>query len=193
MRYFSVNQQLVFNNPPVNYCVALKIFDDEVLLKAITSYFYDLTIDGVEYQSNSSLLAVDPLNVSTAVDSSEFKFQLADPDFLEGPYIESNYVGKEVEIYLVFIDPDTDEPLTNLEDVFLVYSGYGNKTEYLIDSSASGEVVLQITCSNPMADLDHKKAMYLSKDFVRGRNPLDESCDQVYSGSGRLQLKWGKS
>jgi hypothetical protein len=192
MILFTENQLLVFANKPVEFCHTIKISDETGLVKAITSHHTDLLIDGITYLADGSLLALDPPKITTSVDRTEFKFQLADPNFLEGNEAEYGYIGKEIEIRTVFKHPITKQMLTTLADTLLTYSGYGDGTSYLIGSREIGEVVLQVSCSSPLADLDGKRAMYTSRDYVRGRNPKDSSCDMVYSGSGKLQLKWGK-
>jgi hypothetical protein len=186
------NQLLVFANKPIVFCHTIKIEDDTGIIKAITSYHSNLVIDGVTYLADGSLLGLDPPKITTSVDREQFKFQLADPGFLEGNEAEYGYIGKEIEIRTIFQHPTTKEMLINLEDTLLNYSGYGDGTSYLIDSKEFGEVVLQVSCSSPLADLDGKRSMYASRDYVRGRNFKDSSCDMVYSGSGKLQLKWGK-
>jgi hypothetical protein len=189
---FTTNQLLVFSTPPIDFCYTIKISDDIALVKAITSHHSNLIIAGVTYLADGSLLGIDPPRVSTSVDRESFKFQLSDPNFLEGESAVSGYIGKEIEIRMIFRDPTTELMLTNVEDTLLIYSGYGDGTSYLINSREIGESILQVTCSSPLADLDHKKSMYASRDYVRGRNYQDSSCDQVYAGSGKLQLKWGK-
>ena len=44
-----------------------------------------------------------------------------------------------------------------------------------------------------MADLDAVKPFYTTKDFVRQLNPDDSCFDQIYHGSGFVNLNWGKA
>ena len=91
-----------------------------------------------------------------------------------------------------FVNPTTKLPELNLNDTILIYSGTIDGTGYSINTAEIGNSILNVTCSSPMGDLDFRRPIYTTKDSMRSRDPSDTSCDQIYEGSGQLQLKWGK-
>jgi hypothetical protein len=102
-----------------------------------------------------------------------------------------------IEARLCFIkndaNPDNRLPLTTLTDTLLIYRGKINGASYLIQTEEIGEVILQVTGASPMADLNLKKSIYLSRDYIRNKNPNDACCDMIYAGSGTLGLRWGRT
>jgi len=185
------NLQTVLSADHVDYFYLIKIFDDSTVHNTLTTFHRDITMgDGLTYLADGTLAAIDPPKSTTSVDRDQFMFALADPDFLQGSFASAGYIGKEVDARLGFMSNEV--PLTAMADTLFFYNGYVDGTGYRVDTKSEGEALLQITCSSPMADLDQKKGLYLSRDFVRNRNPTDSCCDQIYSGSGKLQLKWGR-
>jgi hypothetical protein len=163
------------------------------LIKNVTNNPYDITLsDSSTYLSDGTLLSIDPPQMNSSVDREQYKISFADPNFAEGEYASDGLIGSKVKNRLCFIGSD-GYPLTSIADTVLVYAGRVDGTAYVVKTGTTGEAILQITCASPMADLDYKKGLITSKDFVRGRNSDDSSCDMVYGGSGVLQLRWGKT
>jgi len=179
---------------PTNYFYLLKITNElGVVTKAITTHPATISISGTNYVSSGSIIRLDPPQMTTSVDREQYKIVLSDPDFTEGAEADANMTGFDVEVRMGFLNASTKLPMLTLAQTILMYAGIIDGVSYLIKTEVQGEVLFQITCSSPLADLDLKRAMYCSKDYMRGRYPTDSSCDQVYGGSGVLQLKWGKS
>jgi hypothetical protein len=182
--------QEILSRPTIEYTslITVKKFENG-LDKKITDNPFDVTVPGLgTFISDGSLLLVDMFKISSSVDREEFSFNLSDPGFLFASSLEKGVINKRVMCHLVFYDYDElydDEAL-------LIYSGYGGSSAYVVNTSEKGEAYVKISCTSPMSDLDQKKGIYLSKEFMRNQNPNDSSCDQVYAGSGNLQLKWGK-
>jgi hypothetical protein len=187
--------QAVMATKPVSYFHTVKVYDRAgTVIKAVTSHHSNVVLsDNVQYLADGSLQSVSPPSIGTSVDRSQYTLVISDPSINEGVFAETGLVGKKLAVRLCFLAHDTKTPLTNLSDTFLVYQGYGDNTAYKMDTNEIGDVLLQLICSSPMADLDHKKSIYLSRDYIRNRNPNDSSCDMIYGGSGILQLKWGKA
>jgi len=162
------------------------------VVKSVTTNSYDIIINGITYYADGTLLALDPPQISTNVNREQFKISFADVNFLESSKADHGLIGSNVEVRTGFLDNTNNSPILNLADTFIVYKGKVDGTGYAIRMENQGECVLQITCASPMADLDFKRAMTCSREYVRGRHPTDSSCDQVYNGSGGLALKWGK-
>jgi hypothetical protein len=122
-----------------------------------------------------------------------------DPTFELRAYFETGLVGRKVNVYYGFFNTlDVElggalpgQPLTALEDIALVYRGLIDSHGYTI--SADDEIEVVIECSSPVANLDAKKVMISSKDYLRQIGmPNDTSFDQVYAGSKAIDLLWGK-
>jgi len=179
-------------NKPTDYFHCVKIIDNNsAVWKSITTHHTNVVIDGVTYIPGN-IIKIDNPKISTSVDREIFKVAFSDPSFADGSVVETSLVGYKMEVRLCFLDYQTKAVLTTITDTLLVYAGRVEGATYVIRTEEQGEVALQITCSSPMGDLDMKRSMYLSKDFIRGRNPTDSSCDTIYGGSGILTLKWGK-
>ncbi len=158
-----------------------------------TSYYVDVVLsDNRIFAADGHLAAVDPPQLTSTVDREIFKIAIADANFSHGELIEDDLVGKPAEVRLVLIDPVTGQPELNIVNTILVYEGQIEGAAYTIETATIGTVGLSISCSSPMADLDLRKPVFLSKDYMRGIDPSDSTCDQIYEGSGQIKLKWGK-
>jgi len=190
---FSAAMITAMSTQPVDYFHMIKIVNElGAVTKAVTTHWANVLINSVTYLADGSLVRFDPPQITTTVDREQYKFILADPSFNEAAATEASLVGHRVEVRVGVLHATTKQPLTNLSDTLLVYAGRIDGASYNIKTDRIGESLLQITCASPLADLDMKRMLYCSRDFVRGRHPDDSSCDQVYGGSGVLALKWGK-
>jgi hypothetical protein len=190
---FSPTVVEVLAQPTIESFYLVRVLDGATVMYSTTSYFRDITLsNGTIYYSDGRLLSVDTPQLSSSVDRELYKIAIADPDFNSSEAADAGLVGKQVEVRLCFVSHITKNPLTNIADCPLVYKGTVEGTNYTIETATVGESVLSISCSSPMSDLDLRRPIYLSKDTVSSRNPLDTCCDQIYEGSGQLTLKWGK-
>jgi hypothetical protein len=144
------------------------------------------------YFSDATLVTIDPPQMSTNVDREQYKITLADPMLEKMTSVRNNLVGKVLEGRLGFVNHYTGTPYLEIADCPIVYKGRIDGASYLIKTNEFGESILQITGSSPMRNLDMKKSLFISRDFVRQRDATDSSCDQIYEGSGAITLKWGK-
>ena len=183
-------------SPSIDFCYTVKIVElDGTLVKAITSNSYDLVLSDAAtvYVADGTLVSVQPPKSSTVVDRAMYELVIADPLFMEGTKADNGYISNFVEVRMILLGGTPKMPLTNIEDTYLMYAGRVDGTAYRVNTNTIGEAVLKIKCSSPMANLDHKKGLYLSRDATRNRNPNDTCCDDIYFGSRTVQLKWGKS
>ena len=158
----------------------------------LTSYPTNLEVPGKGlFLATDMIKDLDRLQNSSVVDRSLYTIELVDSGMTLGAFYEDNLVGADVEAYVGFVDYVTKQP--ELNDLFLAYKGKVESFGYKIDSDEQGEVTSQIICSNPMMDLDAVRPFYTSKDFLRQINVNDSAFDQVYQGSGIVNLLWGKS
>lgn len=200
MILFSPNLVYVFQNSPIEHFYLLKIWRyvdgvEEVVERCTTTGF-DLLMtpegggDPELYEANNRLVGLDTPQSNSTVDREQFKVVISDNEFAAGPYLENGLIGCKAEARIGFFKDGV--PLTDMADTILSYAGRVDGVGYLVKTEEQGEGLLEITCASPMADLEMKKGVFLSKDFVRGRNPSDSSCDQIYGGSSAVSMKWGK-
>jgi hypothetical protein len=194
MIQFSANIMSEVNAGNVETFYLLSIRNgDGSLERASTTHAIAITMgDGVTYLANDQIVAADPPKLSTTVDREQYRVTLADPSFENAEAADSGMVGKTLETRIGFVNSTTGLPYTAMADTFIIYKGRIDGAALTVKTAELGESNLDITCASPMAVLDMKKPLYLSKDFIRGRQASDSSCDQVYEGSGSLVLKWGK-
>lgn len=194
MRLFSANvtAALARDDTETIYLVRITDVAGTVLISS-TTFFEQVTLsNGYVYAANGTLVAADPPQLSTTVDREQYKLTFADPEFAAGAHAENGLIGKKLDVRLGFIDFTTGLPFTDVADTFIVYKGRIDGTSYKITTNELGEAILQITGTSPMLSLDMQKGVYLSKNEVRQRNPLDSCADQIFEGSGPTTLKWGK-
>ena len=157
-----------------------------------TTFFHDLSIGSDTYDAKGLIVGLDPPQRTSVVDREQYSIVLSDPDFSMGADLDKGMLGNKVELRLGFVSHLTKKPVLRLEATLLIYKGYLDETGYKVSTGPQGETQLTLSCSSPMADLDSKKGLLLTKDQIRNRNPNDSSCDQIYLGSGSSILKWGK-
>lgn len=191
---FSTAVVEILSQPTIESFYLVRIMNGVTELYSTTSYFRNITLsNGVTYYSDGRLLSVDAPQLSSTVDRELYRIAIADPDFNSGAAADAGLIGKQAEVRLCFVSHSTKMPLTSVADCPTVYKGTVEGTSYSIETAGVGESVLSLSCSSPMADLDLRRPIYLSKDTTSSRNPLDTFCDQIYEGSGQLTLKWGKA
>lgn len=185
---FSTAISNLLQNPSVEafYCVTIGSYKT-------TTFYSNVTLsNGETFLSDGRLLSVDAPRISATVDRELFKVTLADPDFLLGAQFQTGLVGNNFEIRIILVDPVTNQPYLNLNDSILSYKGIIDNMGYSIETSNQGESILAISGSSPMNDLDLTKNFYTSREYIKTKYPDDTCFDQIYEGSGPVNLKWGK-
>ena len=119
-----------------------------------------------------------------------YKIKLCDSSMSMLGFYEGGAVGKVGAVRVGFVDYNTGIPDT--ANTILIYKGVIESFKYQVDTDEQGEVIAEIICSNPMADLDAVRPYYTSKDFIKQLSSDDTAYDQVYNGAGTVSLKWGK-
>jgi hypothetical protein len=158
-----------------------------------TTHVTDVSVDSVTYVSDGSVVAVDPPQLSSTVDRQLFKIQLLDLGIGLGSMADFGMLGKPVTVYMGVIDPTTGDPHEDISDYLLVYSGNVDGSGYTFDTRVKGSRVFTLSCTTPMGDLDLKRPIYTSQDYLDKNHAGDISYQQVYEGSGPIEVKWGKS
>ena len=186
MIQLNARQIALLSQPVINAFHCVQIAD-----MRFTSFSSDLMLADGFYLSSNVLLAIEHPRMTSTVDRDLYKIVLADSTFNFGAIYESSLIGAPAAVRLGIVDHYTNEP--DLQNMFIIYKGIIQGFDYEIDTAERGEVTSTITCSNPMADLDAVKPFYTTKDFVRQLNPDDSCFDQIYHGSGSVNLNWGKA
>jgi hypothetical protein len=221
MLTFSSNIQTALARDTIEAFYMLRILNyDNTVMYASTTYATDVQLlsSGVAvathfYYSDGSIMSVDPPQLNTNVDREQYRAVIACSDlYSTAPQVDANtgkitltnnsftqlantnanLVGLTIEGRLGFVNVDTYAPYLELVDTILVYKGRIDGVNYSIKTNEIGEALLQLTGSSPMRNLDRKKSIFLSRDYIRQVNANDSSCDQIYEGSGAITLKWGK-
>lgn len=158
----------------------------------LTSHSRDMVVNGVTYLGNGALQSIEPRQMSSVVDRQLFKFSLLDVGIPWGVSAENGMVGLAVKAYMGVLNPVTGRPFSNLTDYLELYTGVVDSVGYKIQTSEQGSKIFVVTCASPMNDLDMKRPVYTSQDFMNKNHPGDTSYEQVFEGSGPIEVKWGK-
>lgn len=196
MRTLNATQQAILQQPVIEafYILQIEIPAGSNNFKRLSTYFTDIALsDGRVFTGNSGIVSIDPPQASTSVDTEKYTIVIADPDFNLGFFSENGIIGAPAEVRLVLINNVTKLPETTLANTILVYKGQVDSTSYKVGTSPLGESLFNITCGSPVSNLSAVKSVYASKTFMREKiNTADSSFDQVYQGSGKIRVKWGK-
>jgi hypothetical protein len=170
-----------------------------------TSLPYSIVMsDGITYNHDNGLVAVEPPRLSTTVDRESYKITFADPQFLMRSYFEAGAVGDSIVVRIGFLNPTTGlmtgsdgvsvapgMPFRDLRDTIMSYGGVVDNHGYTLDFG-EGNVRATIEGSSPMADLDLVKTFQTSKECINQFRSGDTSYDQIYQGAQGIVYKWGK-
>ena len=154
----------------------------------LTSYSRDIDYGGNTYTSDGGLFEIDTPKLSSIIDREAYKVIVADLDDAMLADIRANVVGKDITVRLGFIDPDTNQPLLEPQNILYVYRGFVDSPEVVNNWESK---LASIEGTSPMADLDMVNSYVTSRDSLKQRNNNDTSFDEIYDSS-ELDLKWGK-
>ena len=165
-----------------------------------TTLPYDYTYEGELYLHDNGLMSLDPPRMSDILDREAYSIKIADPEFLLRPFLEggtltAQFTGANIKVMggLINIYGVTEfgtAPNTPYPDVMVLYAGYLDEAAYSINYDE--EIVLEIEGSSPMGALDLTRSLIVSKNALNEKYPTDTSYDQLYEGSSKIELLWGK-
>jgi hypothetical protein len=153
-----------------------------------TSYNRDLVFNGNTYFADGVLYSVEPPKAVNTINRQPFSVVLADPAFDYAATLDSGLYGKSVSIYVTHEDA-SGQPLLSTTDVILTDRGRVDGVSYEVPEN---EVLIKITCTNPMRDLDQVKAYYTTQSFADSNTPGDKAYESIYEGSRQISLQWGR-
>jgi hypothetical protein len=200
MREFTENQQAVLALDDISgfFLVKTVVGDTEILE---TTAGRDIEIPSLGlFIADSGLLTVEAPRLSKAVDRETYKIVYVDPNFEKRSLFEAGLTGAPVSVYLCLINTTggflgsfaNGEPLTDLEDLIVVYSGVVDTQGYSVDPN-EGKVIAVMECSSPMAALNMSRPFMTSKDAMRQVSATDTAFDNVFVGSKKISYLWGKA
>lgn len=185
---FSTNVQNALSQPSVEtfYLVRIGSF-------YLTTFYRDISVGGQPYVADGSVIAVEPPQVSSTVDRQPFKIVFSDSLFERSSISNTGLIGTPVSVRVCFTDINTGLPYLDPADNILIYDGLVDATGYSIGVGAIGESTLNVTCTSPMSDLDATNTFYGSQDYMDKVYPGDTSFEQLFEGSGPIDIRWGKA
>ena len=141
--------------------------------KRLSTSLADITFsNGKTYTGKAPILSLQPPRISSEVDREQYLISIADPEYEYGVLSENNLVGMPVKVGIVFINPDTEQPNLDYDEVLLVYKGQIDAASYSIDTNETGTIIYKLACASPVANLDAVKPFYTSKSFIQEKIKL---------------------
>lgn len=197
MRKFSSNVKLLLSQSGIMpfYLVKIELTSGTLYHGTLP---YDVTIPGIgTFLSNNNLIEIEPPKLSNVVDREAYKLTYTDPSFFFKDKFDSGAVGTLVTVYAGFFNTSggalggvpPGAPLTDQNDIVVAYRGVLDSHGYSVQDD---KVTVSIECSSPMADLDLARAFNTDKQSMKTVNENDSAFDQVFEGSGAVNLLWGK-
>lgn len=207
-----VQTLLAYPSAEIIYLVRVGKYDDPEKILT-TSFYTDFELDyggGTvdTFLSDGRLARIDGFDTSEVVDSANYSIYFADPLFLDVSTVNENakgFISKKVEVRAAFLNVtdspivdsegntvQPDQPFTSMIDTIVVYAGRVNEISLVTNTEVAGDVMLKLTCSSPMANLDFVRSFRLNKDQVRERLYTDSACDFVKEDGTGINLLWGK-
>ena len=185
MRTFSSTVESILSSGNIDFFFLIKLsFNSNYY---ITSYSNDIVYDGNTYSANGGLFEVDSPKFSSVVDREAYRIVVLDNLNAMKTEIESNVVGKPIEVKLGFVD-SSGSPITNTADVLSIYKGYVDNP---VISNDWERKVVTFEGTSALADLDMINSFVTSRDGMDQKSSTDTSFDQIYESSS-IEVKWGK-
>jgi hypothetical protein len=185
MRVFSSVVEAVLASDNIKFFFLIKLsFNSNYY---ITSHGQDIFFDGNTYSANGGLFEVDSPKFSSVIDREAYRIVVIDNLNAMKAEIESNVVGKPIEVKLGFLDTD-GSPIVTPADVLSVYKGYVDSPTITNDWDKK---VVSFEGTSALADLDMVNSFITSRDGMDQKSSTDTSFDQIYESSA-IEIKWGK-
>ena len=171
MRTFSSTVESILSSGNIDFFFLIKLsFNSNYY---ITSYSDDIVYDGNTYSANGGLFEVDSPKFSSVVDREAYRIVVLDNLNAMKTEIESNVVGKPIEVKLGFVD-SSGSPITNTADVLSIYKGYVDNP---VISNDWERKVVTFEGTSALADLDMINSFVTSRDGMDQKSSTDTSFD----------------
>lgn len=179
---------MLAEGPIEEYFVFLDLWTDTPV--HLTSLPVVTTLDTIDYQPDSAILAYEPPRLSTIVDREIYKISVSDHANFYSDQAEISAVGSLMTVRIGFKIAGTRRLAA--QELQLSYEGLVDGITRSTNFQQSEKTVV-IEGASPMADLDSSFAMMTSRDGMDQFDTTDTSFDQIHEGSDAVNLKWGKS
>ena len=199
MRKVSANIDFLLTQSEVKTFFLVRIQNRSIDIK-VTNQPFDLNIPTLGNFSSSMPLVefVTPI-IEDATNRESYKLSFTGPAEELSLLAEQIEVGTVVTVYMGLYNVTENpaggvgpgEPLTNVDDLVVAFSGPVDSKEYAADAVEMSRI-LTLECSGPMAMISARKAFITTKNQLQSIDPSDTAFDQVYKDSGSLVLLWGK-
>ena len=188
MQKVSQKVQDILSSGHSSMFIAMSIYTD-VRGYNYTSLPYEIMIDGEVYQPDRNVISFSPPKVGSSLDREAFgiKLGMIDPELWE--ILETGYHVIRTRVYLGFMDPVTNQPLTSMDDLLMLHDGVIDSIEKVMDS---GDMYITISSASPMADFDTVKSYVTEPRYQKDILPGDICYDFVSGRDREITLKWGK-
>jgi len=186
-------------SPRISYLIQQKNLSTFICVKILkgtiqkryTTYPSDLTFLGEMYLTKNVIAGLEKPKMTSVIDRDLYKITFVDSDRQEfANYFDSGLLDANVEVHTGFIDNATGLPEVN--ESFIIYKGKVADYKYHVETDVVGEIKASISCTNPMSDLDAINPYYTSKEFMKQIDPTDTCYNEIFNGSNKLVLYWGK-
>lgn len=165
-----------------------------------TSAPIEITVPTIgTFSPTGGLATVDVPRISETVDRESYKVGYIDPDFEKISLFEAGLTGSSLKVWLCFWNTSgatlngilPGQPMTAVEDLIVAYAGTVDTQAYTVDPK-EGTVTAVVEASSPMGSLGQVRAYYTSKETLKHSHPGDTSFDEIYVGSKKVAILWGK-
>lgn len=189
----SVLQMLASRHLSVFYLVDI---DTDTPMKH-TSFYRDIVTPFGTYSADNNLIGVDSPRLDANIDRESYKILYADPSFSLRSLAEGGISGIPVKVRIGFLNTldvvvngvMPNQPFTGADDFLTSYDGV---IDFPSISIQDENVHMIFECASPMASLGLIKSHFTSQDYLKHLDTGDTSFDQVYDGSHKIDLLWGK-
>jgi len=167
-------------------------FDDSY--KRETTDFTDITFNGELYSSQGTLVSLDTPTITSGVEKGAYNLQFIDNEYWFRNKFVHGVIGTRAEIRSVFIDVagyySKDQPLLNPDDTMLIHKGTISSYSYSV--AKDSVPMASIELASPMGSLSLVRPVLASQGWMRQKYPDDNSFDNVFEGSQKITLNWGR-
>lgn len=164
-----------------------------------TNLPYDVSVAAIgDFSSSNTLKGVEAPRQSSVVDREAYKITYSDNSYDMAGVFAAGITGAKVSVYIGFMNTTENTigaappgfPILDKNDMIVGYKGFVDAPSHTVNPD--GEVTAVIECSSPMADLGLVKPFVTSPEQVHRVDPTDTCMDEVFTGSSKVELEWGK-
>lgn len=198
MRTYSSSIQQIIASGNISIFYLVEIIGKTFSIRH-TNLPYDVSVPAIgTFSSSNSLKSVEAPRQSSVVDREAYKITYTDNSYDMAGIFAAGITGAKVAVYIGFMnttettigDAPPGFPILDKNEMIVGYKGFVDAPSHTVNPD--GEITAIIECSSPMADLGLVKPFVTSPEQVHRVDPTDTCMDEVFTGSSRVELEWGK-